>query len=206
MSRSLSRRPLRPTPRPPRRRPQRPRPLDQPPAAGHTVWIETFVDTSRRTEPATGPALDSRTLETTIYRPNGDGPFPLVAFAHGFNGHPEKFTKLFSAWADAGLVVVAPAFPLTNSHVPQTAMGDVAAQTDDVRFVIDRVLELAESSTASCTTRSTPIGSGSVACRWEVQPPTHSGSTRRAATRGSPRSSSSTACLPAGHSTVTSRC
>jgi fermentation-respiration switch protein FrsA (DUF1100 family) len=52
---------------------------------------------------------------------------------------------LFSAWADAGLVVAAPAFPLTNSHVPQTVIGDVASQTDDVRFVIDQVLELAKS-------------------------------------------------------------
>ena len=37
-------------------------------------------------------------------------------FSHGLDGHPEKFTKLFTAWADAGFAVAAPAFPLTNSH------------------------------------------------------------------------------------------
>ena len=43
--------------------------------------------------------------------PRGKGPFPLIVFAHGSAGHPEKFTKLFSSWAAAGYIVAAPAFP-----------------------------------------------------------------------------------------------
>jgi dienelactone hydrolase len=83
---------------------------------------------------------------TTIYRPNGTGPFPLILFSHGLDGHPEKFTKLFSAWADAGFAIAAPAFPLTNSHAadPNSNVGDVGQQPADVSFVLDNVLALAK--------------------------------------------------------------
>lgn len=111
---------------------------------GHTSWIETFVDTSRRTVPADGAPLRSRILATTIYRPNGAGPFPLILFSHGLDGHPEKFTKLFTAWADAGFAVAAPAFPRTNSHAenPSSNVGDVAQQPADVSFVLDNLLAM----------------------------------------------------------------
>jgi dienelactone hydrolase len=111
---------------------------------GHTSWVETFVDRSRRTVPSTGAALPSRTLLTAIYRPNGAGPFPLIVFSHGLSGHPDKFTKLFSAWANAGFAVAAPAFPLTNSHAsdPNSNISDVGQQPDDVAFVLDNVLAL----------------------------------------------------------------
>jgi dienelactone hydrolase len=108
---------------------------------GHTSWSQTFVDTSRPTVLSTGP-LPSRTLVTAIYRPNGDGQFPLIVFAHGYVGHPEKFTKLFSAWADAGFVVAAPAFPLTNDHAPELNLSDVRQQPADMSFVLDNVLAL----------------------------------------------------------------
>ena len=109
---------------------------------GHTSWVETFVDKSRRTVPSTGAPLSSRTLVTTIYRPNGAGPFPLIVFSHGLDGHPDKFTKLLSAWADAGFTVAAPAFPLTNSHAadPNSNVGDVGQQPADVAFVLHKVL------------------------------------------------------------------
>ena len=113
---------------------------------GHTSWIETFVDRSRRTVPATGAPLPSRTLATTIYRPNGAGPFPLIVFSHGLDGHPDKFTKLFSVWADAGFTVAAPAFPLTNNQVANTNanVADVEQQPADVSFVLDKVLAMDE--------------------------------------------------------------
>jgi dienelactone hydrolase len=81
---------------------------------------------------------------TTIYRPNGTGPFPLILFSHGLSGHPEKFTKLFSVWADAGFAIAAPAFPLTNSHAKNTNsnVADVGQQPADVSFVLDKVLAL----------------------------------------------------------------
>jgi dienelactone hydrolase len=109
---------------------------------GHTSWTQTFVDPSRPTVLTHSPSLPSRTLVTAIYRPNGQGQFPLILFAHGFVGHPEKFTKLFSAWADAGFVVAAPAFPLTNDHAPELNVGDAAQQPADMSFVLDSVLAL----------------------------------------------------------------
>ena len=110
--------------------------------SGHTSWYETFVDTTRPTVPTVGPTLPSRTLATAIYRPNRHGQFPLIVFAHGASGHPEKFTKLFSAWADAGYVVAAPAFPLTNNHAAHQNIGDVAQQPGDMSFVLDQVLAM----------------------------------------------------------------
>ena len=111
---------------------------------GHTSWKVTFVDTSRRTVPQTGAARPSRTLLTTIYRPNGDGPFPLIVFSHGSAGNPDKFTKLFSVWANAGFAVAAPAFPLTNDRAAAFGanLGDVVNQAPDISFVIDKVLAL----------------------------------------------------------------
>ncbi len=112
--------------------------------SGHTMWVRTFVDRSRPTTPAVGAPTPERVLETAIYRPTGKGPFPLVLFSHGLDGHPEKFTALLGAWADAGYVVVAPAFPLTNSHVGAQVVGDLGEQPADISFVLDRVLELSE--------------------------------------------------------------
>src|SRR5207249_4053124 len=108
-----------------------------------TSWTETFVDRSRPTAAgAATPAAPDRTLVTTIYRPKGKGPFPLIVFAHGSNGHPDKFTQLLGVWAAAGYVVVAPAFPLTNSTVLQNPknVGDVTNQPADMSFVLTQVL------------------------------------------------------------------
>ena len=113
--------------------------------SGHAEWTATFVDSSRKTVSASGPVLPTRTLRTAIYRPNGAGPFPLIVFAHGMSGHPDKFTKLFSVWADAGFVVAAPAFPLTNDHVADSDanVGDVEQQPADMSYVLDHMLALA---------------------------------------------------------------
>lgn len=112
---------------------------------GVTVVTETFVDTSRPT-PASGslPEVGSRSLETTIYVPPGRGRRPLIVFAHGMSGHPDKFTRLLTSWAEAGYVVAAPAFPLTNDTVPEEARatGDVANQPEDLSFVLSAVLDL----------------------------------------------------------------
>lgn len=112
-------------------------------ASRFTSWKETFVDAGRPTPGgATTPGAPDRTLVTTLYRPAGAGPFPLIVFSHGLDGHPDKFTELLGSWAAAGYVVAAPAFPRTNSsveHEDQNA-GDVTSQPADVRFVLARVL------------------------------------------------------------------
>ena len=103
---------------------------------------ETFVDTDRTTEAPN--AAPDRTLVTTIRAPEEGGPYPLVVFAHGANGHPRKFAKLTTAWAEAGYVVAAPAFPNSNDEAPGgIAVEAYVHQPGDVSFVIDEVLALA---------------------------------------------------------------
>jgi fermentation-respiration switch protein FrsA (DUF1100 family) len=122
----------------------------------------TFVDSSRST-PAHGthPALSSRTLVTTIWYPaagsvkakspvsgaaadRGDGPYPLIVFAHGLGGTPQFYEALLSRWAAAGYVVAAPLFPLTHAN---TAGGvvpdDVFDQPGDMSYVITSVIKSA---------------------------------------------------------------
>lgn len=86
--------------------------------------------------------LRERELATTVFLPAGaDTPLPLIVFGHGFDGHPRKFTKLLGAWADAGYVVAAPAFPLTNDEFPgETVRDDIVNQPADISFVIDELL------------------------------------------------------------------
>ncbi len=108
-----------------------------------TTSQRTFVDTTRPTEAgAATPAHPERTLETWLFQPEGTGPFPLIVFSHGLSGHPDKFTKLLTAWAKAGFLVAAPAFPLTNDKVPSSSSNwtGLAQQPADVSFVITKML------------------------------------------------------------------
>ena len=85
----------------------------------------TFVDDGR-----------DRELPTTItYPADPEEPLPLIVLAHGNSGHPSKFVELMNAWAGAGYVVAAPAFPSNGT-------GDVRGQVEDMSFVIDEVLAL----------------------------------------------------------------
>jgi predicted dienelactone hydrolase len=113
------------------------------PTGDVVVRTETFVDPSRPTGPPIG--TPDRTLVTTIRFPETGGPYPLIVLAHGFNGHPRKFTELTEAWARAGYVVAAPAFPLTNDELAgERVVADFSNQPADVSFVIDQLLELSE--------------------------------------------------------------
>jgi len=114
-------------------------------------WNEVFVDASRSTEAGTQtPGYPERTLETAIYVPAGTAPRPLIVFSHGLGGHPDKFTALLSAWARAGYVVAAPAFPTTNDRVPGVSQNFTVAfgQPGDVSFVLDEVLRLNDEPTS----------------------------------------------------------
>jgi predicted dienelactone hydrolase len=120
----------------------------------------TFVDHSRRT-PANGtaPALPYRTLQTFILYPatgapaakpvanapesHNGGPFPLIVFAHGLDSNGLIYFPLIAEWAEAGFVVVAPTFPLSNLLAPggDTAK-DLVNQPGDMSFVLTQVLKL----------------------------------------------------------------
>jgi dienelactone hydrolase len=117
---------------------------ERPEAIGDVVVrTETFVDPSRPTDPPVGTS--DRTLVTTIRFPESGGPYPLIVLAHGIDGHPRKFTELTEAWANAGYVVAAPAFPLTNDEAGgESVIADYRNQPGDVSFVIDALLELSK--------------------------------------------------------------
>jgi dienelactone hydrolase len=99
-------------------------------------------DRTRPTEDPNGlrPGRD-RILVTEVYLPPTRRPAPLVVFAHGNAGHPQKLSRLLRAWARAGYVVAAPAFPLTNDLKQEpSVLGDYVNQPADVSFVIDEIL------------------------------------------------------------------
>jgi fermentation-respiration switch protein FrsA (DUF1100 family) len=116
----------------------------------------TFTDPSRVTDPTPalpGDETQGRTLPTTVWYPasgsSGDGAatargsFPVVLFSHGLLGQPGDYQALLSRWAGAGVVVVAPTYPLTNRHAARVTAGDVVNQPGDASFVLTSVLALA---------------------------------------------------------------
>lgn len=83
-----------------------------------------------------------RTVPTTITSPStteAEVSLPLVVLAHGNNGHPSKFTQLIDAWAGAGYVVAAPAFPSGSTLADQVA---------DMSFVIDKLVAMSEDASS----------------------------------------------------------
>lgn len=121
----------------------------------------TFVDRSRQVRiqgrrvprtlvtrvlyPATGPASapERRGAPAQTAR----APYPLIVFGHGFTLLPTTYRRLAHAWAQAGFVVAAPAFPLENANAPGGPdERDLANQPGDVSFVITQML--AQSSAA----------------------------------------------------------
>src|SRR3954470_8208644 len=104
-----------------------------------------LTDPSRTTDPTPGQPGDEvagRHLPTTVWYPTGGtGPFPVVVFSHGTDSLPAGYEDLLSGWASAGMVVVAPTFPLTNRDV-ETVFTDVLNQPADVSYVLTQVLAL----------------------------------------------------------------
>lgn len=82
----------------------------------------------------------ARRLPTHLYSPSDGSPRPLIVFAHGFNGHPRKFTRLFRHWAAAGYAVAAPVFPVSNDLAPGgPTFADAAEQPADLHLVASHV-------------------------------------------------------------------
>jgi dienelactone hydrolase len=115
-----------------------------------------LLDSSRTIRLANG-AAEPRTLLTYVRYPalggSGgtdlenapparlDGPFPLVIFGHGFALTPAPYARMLQAWARAGYVVAAPAFPLENANAPGGPdESDLVNQPADMRFLISRML------------------------------------------------------------------
>jgi fermentation-respiration switch protein FrsA (DUF1100 family) len=64
-------------------------------------------------------------------------------FAHGFALTPAAYSSVLSAWAGAGYVVAAPAFPLEKANAPGgPTQSDLVNEPADVSFVISRLMSL----------------------------------------------------------------
>ncbi len=128
----------------------------------HAVGVstETFVYAEPTIAGTSGAEASDRVLETTIFYPaegtpgaepvpdapadHGDGPYPLIVFAHGFGASPQVYAELMEEWARAGYVVAAPRFPNTNTDAPGGVdAGDFVNQPADVSAVITGVQESA---------------------------------------------------------------
>lgn len=99
------------------------------------LWVDTTRDL---------PRTPARELRVVLWWTSGSKPVPLLILAHGFGGLPEKFDAFARAVAAAGVIVAAPAFPLTNANAPgghERGFGDFVNQPGDVKFVVDRLLE-----------------------------------------------------------------
>lgn len=139
--------------------------VDEPPTAVVRVVDIELVDTERST-PAIGdfPGADERELPTTVYLPATTDAAPLIVLAHGFDGHPRKFSDLATFWANAGYVVAVPRFPVSNDGFIAVAGGaffpervaDLDEQAVDVSFVIDEVLMLTDDSASELNGRIDP--------------------------------------------------
>lgn len=130
--------------------------LAQPPPFAVGEVVITFTDSSRHVT-LPGRHRAPRRLQTVIRYPalgdpsqvdvrgappaRVDGPFPLIVFAHGFDVTPATYSRLMRAWAQAGYVVAAPTFPLTNANAPGGAKeSDLVNQPRDMSVVISRML------------------------------------------------------------------
>ena len=71
-----------------------------------------------------------------------EGPFPLLVFAHGWNGSGASLVGPAARWASAGYVVALPTFPLSQDGIGTDI--DMINQPGDISFVIDTLLERSE--------------------------------------------------------------
>ncbi len=110
-----------------------------------TPLRRTWTDTARATR-ACGdfPGSDERRLDVLIWKPAGEGPFPLLVYCHGTNGMAGESLYLVDALTTAGFMVAAPEFPLTSreahTRIAAADVTDAPGQVRDISFVIDSLL------------------------------------------------------------------
>jgi dienelactone hydrolase len=103
--------------------------------------VMTFVDKSRTVAPRGRRPLPRRPVTVVRYPEATTGPVGLVVFGHGYAVTPAYYFRLLRTWAEAGYVVAAPVFPLSNLHAPGGPdEADIVNQPRDISFVITRLL------------------------------------------------------------------
>jgi predicted dienelactone hydrolase len=137
---------------------------------GYAEREDTIVDKSRPTAANKGyPGAPDRTIRVKYYFPTEKGddpatagaPFPLIIWSHGWTAGPEVYQNLERAFASAGFVVAAPAYPLSNSASPGgPVVTDLGNQPADASFVLDHVLALTKSGWLEGVVDPVKIGAG----------------------------------------------
>lgn len=108
----------------------------------YRVGIRAITITEHRTMTLPGHRVVPRSFSVYVRFPKGGpGHYPLLVFAHGYNITPHPYARLLQALAQAGFVVAAPVFPLTNAHAPGGANeNDLLNQPGDMTAVITRMI------------------------------------------------------------------
>jgi len=70
------------------------------------------------------------------------GPFPLIAYSHGFHSSRSEATQMAKRFASHGIITVATDFPLSNwrPHGGTPTLDDLHNQPGDLSFLIDEML------------------------------------------------------------------
>jgi predicted dienelactone hydrolase len=111
------------------------------------VWYPAVAPNTESIQDDVFASIPDPTPQFDAPPATGSGPFPHIVFGHGLGATPAQYGDLLAAWAGAGFVVAAPAFPLTNQDSPGVAdAGDVANQSDDISAVITQAISLSSSA------------------------------------------------------------
>ena len=114
------------------------------PAQATRLRVLRLVDHSRVAHFRNG-VTTHRVLVTFVrYPARAQRPLPLIVFAHGFALTPATYATLLDAWARAGYVVAAPAFPVERANAPGgPSESDLVNEPGDLRFVVSRLTDRA---------------------------------------------------------------
>jgi dienelactone hydrolase len=80
-----------------------------------------------------------------------------VVFSTGIDGTGTNYEGLYRHWVEAGYVVAAPVFPLSNAHAPGgSTIADFSSQPGDVRFVLTQLLQASAGTTGKLAGKLDP--------------------------------------------------
>jgi poly(3-hydroxybutyrate) depolymerase len=102
------------------------------PAPSTTTTTSTTSTPPVRDLPVTTRAVGA---SITVWQPAaGDGPWPLIVFAHGYNTTPQTYARLLRVWAAAGYVVAA-----TASNEPDAIVAGITTMSRDAAVDASRI-------------------------------------------------------------------